>query len=240
MITPKQSARILYGEFSPRDVPRYTLAQAARLVDVSPATLRSWVRGRDYPSGGATVRFEPLIRVDSDLLSFSDLVEVHILRSLRRDEDVRMSRLREAIARAREKFNIDRLLISEKLRAMPGEVLIDYYGTLINIGRAGQLSIRHALEAHLKRVYWDAQGPTQFFPGLISVLASPPEQEVPRLIVIDPAKSFGKPVLASRPGIRVSAIVSRIDAGETEDEVAKDYGIELREVNAAIDYERAA
>lgn len=241
MITREESAHILYGDFTPRDFPRYTLAQAARLVDVSPATLRSWVRGRSYPRGGTIARFEPLIKVDSELLSFSHLVQVHILRSLRRDEDIRMSRLREAMEWAKKTYKIEHLLLSKELRTMPGEILLDRYGELINAGRSGQLAIRHALEAHLKRVDWDADGqPAQFFPGLISILAAPPQQEVPRLILINPAISFGKPVLASRPALRVSAIVDRVNAREDEDEIARDYGIERREVDAAIDYEAAA
>jgi hypothetical protein len=39
MITREQSARILYGDFAPRNVPRYTLAQAARFVNISPTSV---------------------------------------------------------------------------------------------------------------------------------------------------------------------------------------------------------
>jgi len=239
MIDQKESARILYGAFTPPEVPRYTIAQAARYVGLSPTTLRSWVRGRSYPRGGEPVRSEPLIKA-SDLLSFSNLIEAHILRALRIDEDVRMSRLRTALAVAEKVYQIDRLLLSEQLRTAPGEVLLEEYGKLINLGRAGQLALRHFFDAHLKRVDWSQHGPEQFFPGFASVITLP-AQEIPRLIVINPSVSFGKPVLASNMGIRVSAIVSRIDANEDEDAVAQDYGIERREVDAAIDfYERAA
>jgi len=239
MIGQEQSASILYGTFAPRDVPRYTIAQAARYVDLSPTTLRNWIRGRSYTRGGNPVRSEPLIKA-GDLLSFSNLIEAHILRALRREEDVRMSFLRTALALAESEYHIERLLLSEQLRAAPGEVLLEYYGKLINLGRAGQLALRHFFDAHLKRIEWDAQGPEQFFPGFVSVLA-PAKEEIPRLIVINPSISFGKPVLASNRGIRVAAIVSRIDAGEDEDAVAQDYRIERREVDAAIDfYSKAA
>ncbi len=240
MIDQEESARILYAGLSPQDVPRYTIAQAARYVGLSPTTLRSWVRGRSYPRSGTAVRSEPLIKA-SGLLSFSNLVEAHILRALRRDEDVRMSFLRTALSFAEKEYRIERLLLSEQLRAAPGEVLLEQYGRLINLGRAGQLALRHFFDAHLKRVEWDALGrPEQFFPGFVSVPVLP-APEIPRLIVLDPGVSFGKPVLASRMGLRVSAIVSRIDAGEDEDAVAQDYGIERREGDAAIDfYERAA
>ncbi len=238
MIDPEESARILYGTFTPPEVPRYTIAQAARYVGLSPTTLRSWVRGRSYPRAGGSVRSEPLIKAE-ELLSFSNLIEAHILHALRVDEDVSMSRLRTALAVAAKECKIERLLLSEKLLTAAGEILLDEYGKLINLGRSGQLALRHVFEAYLKRVDWSARGPEQFFPGFVSVIALPVE-EIPRLIVINPRVSFGKPVLASNKGIRVTAIVSRIDAGEDENAIAQDYEIDRREVDAAIDFYRRA
>lgn len=243
MITEEQSARILYGDFAPREVPRYTVAQTSRYVGVAPTTLHSWVRGRRYPKGGRFAQFQPLIEPAGDLLSFSNVIELHVLAALRRAEDVRMSRLRTAIKTAKEKCKIDRLLLSEQLRTGAGEVLLEEYGTLINLGRAGQLHLRHSLDAYLRRVEWDREGvAAQFFPGFVNIIPLPSQaKDSPRLIAIDPNVSFGQPVLASRKGIRVSSIVSRINAGETEDAVAEDYGITRQEVDAAIDfYERAA
>ena len=242
MITPEESARILYGDFAPRDLPRYTLAQAARYARVSPTTLRSWVRGRNYPRGGISAHSEPLIEVSSDFLSFSNVIEVHVLRALRRDEDVRMSHLREALRIAKEQYQIDRPLLSEQLRTGLGELLLDQYGLLIKLKTSGQLALRHYFDAHLKRVEWDSQGwPALFFPGFVHVSPlAPREEQATRLIVVAPSVSFGKPVLASRKGLRVSAIVSRINAGEREEAVAQDYGITLQEVNAAIDFHEKA
>lgn len=235
----EDSAHILYGSLAPGDVPRYTIAQASRYVGLSPTTLRSWVRGRNNLRGGQSVCPAPLIKA-AELLSFSNLIEAHILRALRREEDFRMSFLRTALTVAERECHIERLLLSEQLRTAAGEVLLEEYGRLINLGRAGQLALRHFFDAHLKRVDWDSQGPKHFFPGFVDVLA-PAAEEIPRLIVINPRISFGKPVIASNRGIRVSAIVSRIDAGENEGAVAQDYGVELREVDAAIDfYEKAA
>jgi uncharacterized protein (DUF433 family) len=58
-------------------------------------------------------------------------------------------------------------------------------------------------------------------------------------IAIDPRVSFGRPVVISQ-GISTAAIVGRIDAGETVDDVAADYGLSTTEVEHAIVYERAA
>lgn len=74
-----------------RDQPAYTLAEAARYLKVAPATLRSWVIGRPYPAGKGLARSRPLIRPASNpppMLSFWNLIEAHVLRSLRTDHGV--------------------------------------------------------------------------------------------------------------------------------------------------------
>lgn len=53
--------------------PAYSISEAARYLRLPPATLRSWVLGRDYPNRDATSRFHPLIwlaRKQPPLLSF--------------------------------------------------------------------------------------------------------------------------------------------------------------------------
>ena len=41
-------------------------------------------------------------------------------------------------------------------------------------------------------------------------------------------------------GISTAAIVERVNAGETEEEIAKDYGLDYEEVKEALVYEQAA
>ena len=80
--------------------PRYSLAQAARYVRISPTTLRSWVRGRTYPTAGGSRYFEPLIlkpAPEDPRLSFSNLVEAHVLRSLRTRHESRQIVLKELL-----------------------------------------------------------------------------------------------------------------------------------------------
>src|SRR3954449_7883161 len=69
-----------------RDVAAYTLAEAARYVRLPTATLRSWILGRQYPKADGRGDFPPLIRPASKeptWLSFSNLIEAHVLRWLR-------------------------------------------------------------------------------------------------------------------------------------------------------------
>jgi uncharacterized protein (DUF433 family) len=228
----------IYAGLDPRELPIYGLTEAARYLGLSPTTLRSWVAGRPYPRSGGKGFFEPLInRPDpSDpRLSFTNLVEAHVLRALRVKHEVPMSEIRNALEYAQEKFRIQRLLIREELRAAAGNVFLDHFGKLVNLGKSGQLAMKHILEAYLKRLDRDPEGlPTRLYPVT-------PEQTLdgPKTIVIDPRVSFGKPILVES-GVSTAAIADRIDAGESVQDVAEDYGITQAEVEEAILYERAA
>jgi uncharacterized protein (DUF433 family) len=143
--------------------------------------------------------------------------------------------VRKALQFAESTLGIDRLLLSPELRARAGQVFLDRYGELINLSASGQLAIRQVLETHLRRVEWDARKvPIRLHPFLTT---DAPDQS--RRIVIDPLVSFGRPMLAGS-GISTMAIANRIDAGESPDVVAEDYGVSLSDIDAAVIYERAA
>lgn len=222
---------------NPRERPRYTIGQAAYYLRISPTTLRSWVVGRPYPTEGGERYSLPLICKPDILdarLSFNNLVEAHVLRALRTRHKVPMPALRAALDYAESQFEIRRLLLSEELRAAAGSVFLERLGELIDLGRSGQLVIQELLQAHLQRIDRDLEGlPVRLFPVTTSGLGGP------KLVVIDPQISFGRPYIAGK-GVRTSTIVERLDAGETREAVARDYGLEDFEIDEAILYERAA
>ncbi len=221
-----------------RDSAAYTLAEAARYLRLPAATLRSWVLGRQYPTAEGSGEFPPLIRPASrqpPLLSFANLIEAHVLRSLRTEHGVPVKALRSALAYAEKSLGVDRLLLRPELRADAGKIFLDRYGELIELSASGQLTMRRLFAEHLKRVEWDSSNfPAQLYPFLWT--AAPSDE---RPIVIDPRIAFGRPVV-QRKGISTSAIVERIDAGETIQDIAADYGLGPSEVEQAILYERAA
>jgi uncharacterized protein (DUF433 family) len=221
-----------------RDAAAYTLAEAARYARLPAATLRSWVLGREYPTVEGGNRFPPLIRPASrqpPLLSFSNLVEAHVLRSLRTDHGVSVKALRKALAYAEKTLGIDRLLVRPELCAEAGRLFLDRYGELIELSASGQLAMRRILEQHLKRVEWDSSKfPVRLYPF---VFADEPSEG--RRIVIDPRIAFGRPVLL-RSGVSTSAIAERIDAGEAVEDLAADYDLDASEIERAALYERAA
>jgi uncharacterized protein (DUF433 family) len=224
---------------SARDVPSYTLAEAARYLRLPTATLRSWVLGRVYPTAEGSGRFPPLIQPASrqpPLLAFSNLIEAHVLRSLRTDHGVPVKALRSALTYAEKTLGISRLLLRPELRADAGKVFLDRYGELIELTASGQLAMRRLLDEHLKRVEWDdsSRFPVRLYPFLST--AAPTEE---RPIVIDPRIAFGRPIVL-RKGISTSAIVGRVDAGESVEDIAADYELRSSEIEQAVVYERAA
>jgi uncharacterized protein (DUF433 family) len=221
-----------------RDQPAYTLAEAARYLKLPPATLRSWVVGRPYPTKtGDVSRFNPLIRPARKVpptLSFYNLIEAHVLRSLRAEHGVAVRELRRAINFAEKTMNVDRLLLRNDLQTHAGQVFLEEYGKLINLNASGQLAMRKMLEEHLKRVEWDEwQFPVRLYPFVSA------EAPVSKPIAIDPNIAFGRPVVL-KAGVSTGVIAERIDANEQPQEVADDYGLTVEEVEQAVLYERAA
>jgi len=223
---------------SDRDFATYTLAEAARYLRLPAATLRSWVLGRQYPTAEGSGQFPPLIRPASrrpPLLSFANLIEAHVLRSLRTEHGVPVKALRSALGYAEKELGIDRLLLRRELCAEAGKVFLDRYGELIELSASGQLAMRRLFDEHLKRVEWDSSKfPVRLYPFLS---AAAPSDERP--IVIDPRIAFGRPVVL-RKAITTSAIAERMDAGETVEDIAADYDLGPSEIEQAILYERAA
>ncbi|MDA0991597.1 MAG: DUF433 domain-containing protein [Verrucomicrobia bacterium] len=221
-----------------RDAPAYAIAEAAHYLRLPAATLRSWVLGRQYPTAEGGARFRPLIRPASrkpPLLSFWNLIEAHVLRSLRTEHGVSVPALRSALNYSEKELGIQRLLLRPELRTNAGKVFLERYGALIELSASGQLAMRRVLEEYLKRVEWDRSNfPVQLYPFLPGGAAT---EERP--IVIDARIAFGRPVIASK-SISTHAIAERIDAGESVDDVAADYGLDLSEIEQAAVYERAA
>lgn len=236
----------IYGGRDPRELPAYTMAEAARYLGLAPATLRSWIAGRQYPkSGGVVAFFEPLIqRPDPSRtqLSFWNLVEAHALRALRVKHGVSIKAVRDALDFAQNKYKIESLLLSPELCTEAGDLFLDKYGELINLSKSGQLAMKTLLEDYLERVERDLKKfPIRLypFPRRFPVPNEVSLNRASRLIVIDPHVSFGRPVI-ERKGISTAIISDRIDAGESVQNLAEDYDLEPWEINGALIYEKAA
>lgn len=210
------------------ELPLYGLSEAALYLRVPIKTLEYWAFGRKPIS--------PVIRAASKqprALSFMNLLEAHMLASMRSLYDLRLPKIRRAVIHLNKVSGYDHPLIEEPLYTNRVDVLIKRIDKLVNLSRDGQLAIPEIVEAHLERVEYD-EGALRFFPFVRERSAAEP-----KLIVIDPSLGFGKPVIAGT-GISTTVIASRFNARESVPDLAKEYGLEPQQIEEAIRWETRA
>jgi uncharacterized protein (DUF433 family) len=160
-------------------------------------------------------------------------VEAYVLHSLRTEHAVNLSTIRRAIAEAERELQITHLLRRNDLKTYAGNLLIQKFGQYLSLGASGQFAMKQMLDAVLDRFEWEEPGfPTKLFPF--------PQHGSLRdkSIVLNPRRSFGAPMLASK-GIATSIITMRYNAAESIASIAEDYGVSEQEITAAIVYEEA-
>jgi uncharacterized protein (DUF433 family) len=235
-MTRRHATSRLYEGTSPLHVPAYSVGEAAHHLQLAETTVRSWVLGRGYKTTEGARRFQPLIRVPDKrlaLLSFQNLVEVHVLAALRRVHLVKLPAVRKALRYLEREFKTEHPLSDVQMQTDGTDVFVERYGKLINASREGQIGIREALEAHLQRIERDPRGvPIKLYP----FTTSRRDDEAERPVVIDPRLQFGKPCVAGT-GIPTGILVERWKAGETISALAEDYGLAGAAIEAAIRYE---
>jgi uncharacterized protein (DUF433 family) len=117
-----------------------------------------------------------------------------------------------------------------------------YEEEMVNVSRAGQMALKPILQAYLQRLDSDGErGVVRLFPFIRRRELQTPELllQEPRLVVIDPRISFGRPVLAGT-NIRTSIVAERYMAGESVKELAEDYDRSPLEIEEAIRCESVA
>lgn len=226
-----------YGGRSPREIAAYTTVQAAHYLRVPEKTIRNWAFGHTYPLRGRSVgRTKPLVAAADPvqhLFSFINLVELHVISALRRDHHVQMPKIRRAIDYLGRQMQSAHPLIEEEMETDGTDVFVSKYGSLINASRDGQLAMKALLQAHLQRIDWDEHGVAiRLFPFTRKRDAGT-TAEAPRIVTIDPAIAFGRPVIV---GSRVptSEIAERFKAGESPSEIAEDFARTEEEIWEAI------
>jgi uncharacterized protein (DUF433 family) len=224
----KKRGSDIYGGADPRELPAYTYAEAAHYLQVPQSTLRAWSQGQK----GKPYGFQQVLRLSPDQrqLSFFNLTEAFVLDALRRVHHVPLQRLRPAVDYLESLFpDTPHPLAQLELSVLERDVFVEDFGRLLNLTRPGQVAMRAVLERYLSRVDRDPSGPQRLYP----FIRLQRDLDEPRLIVIDPRISFGRPVLAGT-GIPTASIAERFKAGEPIEELADDYGRSAAEIQEAI------
>lgn len=218
------------------NVPTYPVTDAARYLHIPVATLRSWLKGRSYATKMGKQAFAPLLqRPNSSLpqLSFTNLVEAHVLRIIRETHQVKLDKVRKALDYMSQEFDADHPLVMKRFQTDGVDLFVDQVDKLVNVSRSGQFAMRETLKHLLTRVEWSAEGiANRFFP--ITELFPDPNQD--RIISIDPAIRFGKPIITGK-GVPTDVLADLYNAGDSIEDIADDYDCTSLQVKTAIQFE---
>src|SRR5262245_22813279 len=167
-----------------RETPAYAVGEAAHYLNLPRSTLRAWCLGQPYHhKDGSADFFQPLIVPAQKrplTLSFSNLVEAHVLTAIRRRYDVSMPRVRQALAYLKRVLHSRRPLLDQRFATNGVDLFVEHLGKTINISRNGQLEMAELLNAYLQRIDRDPSGlPIKLY--LITRHQAPVEQ--PRAVV---------------------------------------------------------
>lgn len=215
----------------PRNVPTYSIPEAAHYVRIPPETLRSWVIGRPYQTEAGKKWFEPLIKLPNRkirLLSFINLAEAHVLSACRKKHKIPLPKIRAALEYVGQQFQSEHPLIDREFETNGISLFVTQLGTLIDASAQGQVVIRSLVESHLRRLQRENDAVVRLYP-----FTRPLDIESPKSVYIDPRMSFGRQVLASAH-IPTRAFAERYRAGESIESLAKDYGCTHLEVEEAL------
>jgi hypothetical protein len=207
------------GIYSPRDV--------ARLVGGSAHEVLRWTRG-----SGPT---DPLWKAhyqfldDTTELSFLDLVEVRVVKSLRR-AGVSLQAIRYALDLAENRFGLARPLATRRFQILGSEILMDALendGELISLARKnpGQKVFTEVVKQSLSDLEYDDDYVARWRPAIASH------------VVIDPKRQFGTPLI-DEYGVSTNMIYSEFLVFKDARYLAKIYEVPLRFVNDAIKFEQ--
>ena len=214
-----------------QEQPAYTVTETAHHLSVPPSTIRYWTTAQGL--NAALIKVPDTRQDDPMLLSFLNLVELHILATIRRKHAVPMRKVRAAIEYLSQHATreIDKLhpLIGEPLQTDGLDLFIEKFGALVNISLSGQTVIREVIQAALQRIEFNKHRiPIKLYPFTRNSI-----DNAPSLIVIDPALSAGRPVI-SGTGLATEVIAERYKAGESVRDLMKDYGRKEAEIEEAI------
>jgi uncharacterized protein (DUF433 family) len=226
----------LYAGNDPREIPNYGISEASLYLRIPVATLRSWVKGRPYKlKSGRREYFKPLIALPNEnrpYLSFANLVEAHVLNAIRRNYNVKLYKVRKALDYLQQAFPSKHPLVDQTFETDGKDLFISSLGPLINASQYGQYAMKEVIEIYLQRIERDSSG----FPRRLYPFVGNPDSQAPKLIMIDPFISFGRPVITGT-GISTAVIHERREAGEEISELVEDYGRSRAEIKEAIRYE---
>lgn len=222
----------------------YSAVEGLRLVNfsrpglpsarrVSRNTVARWLRGYSHGEDNAH-HSEPLWKADYQNeddqieLSFRDLIELRFVKAFR-DLGIGLPTIRDCYRRAVEEIQDDRPFSTQRFRTDGKTIFLeitekDHDGRMIDLKKRQQV-FRTMVEPSLRDLEFDASTVSRWYPlGMRQ-----------RSVVIDPSRSFGRPIV--RHGVPTEVLAGAVKTEGSVEAVVRLYEVPKAEVRSAIEFE---
>lgn len=216
----------------PRELPAYSIPEAAHYLRIPAPTVRAWTRGTTTSYRGQKHDFERVISPPVEglsQLSFFNLAEILVLRSLRERYQVKLEYIRRALSYVQAEFGWQRPLIHQDFQTDGVRVFVKHLGRTIDAVDPSQAILPGVMETYLKRIDWEDELAARLYPFTRTTI----DLCAPRAVVIDSRRSYGRPIV-DRLGITTSVLFERYQAGDSRQQLAEEYGATQEEIDEAI------
>lgn len=207
------------------EIPLYTVAEAARFLDVPPATFATWAHGyARHPTGRPAVKGEPILSAvkapsRNPEIPFVGLVEGMVAAAFRR-AGVSMQHIRRSLDVLEEEIGVEHALASRKLYTDGASILFDYATSegdneLLAVVVTGQRVFHEVIRDYLERI---AYATDDWAARIVLPITGR------QVVECDPMRGFGRPLFI-RGGAPMDDVLDRFRAGEPLKDVAKDFDL---------------
>lgn len=223
----------------------YSASEALRLLnfhrdagetrELSRSTVQRWLRGYDFKTNDGAGHSDPLWQPDypanaSELeVSFRDLIELRFVKAFR-DAGLSMHAIRQCFEHAVDAVQDARPFSTQRFRTDGKTIFLDitrdvHEGEMLDL-RSRQNVFRTVIAPSLKDLEFDADAVARWYPMGVAR----------RDVVIDPARSFGRPI-ANDAGVPTEILANAVVVEGSEERVARLYEIAVSAVRTAVAFE---
>ena len=200
------------------EVPNYSAVEASLYLRLPLNDVRRWVS-------------EGIVRGPSAGISFLNLLELHILKGLRKEFGLPLERIRRALDEYNETEYSEHPFLDPRLETDGIHLFLHDGDEYLNLNRPRQRGIPEILSTYLHRIDRLDNGEFQFFPFIVGE-----DAQEPRTIQMSPNIAFGRPVLA-RTGIATEVIAGRFRARDSIADLSEEYGVPIAMIEDAVRWE---
>ncbi|MGC8550467.1 MAG: DUF433 domain-containing protein [Acidobacteriaceae bacterium] len=195
------------------------MIEASRFLKLPYQRVRSWSH-----DGGLIANDHP------GLLTFNNLLELHVLNGLRKEHELTLRRIRMALEHYRTEYDNPHPLLDPRIETDGFSLFLRDGEDVVNLNRAGQLAIPKIVSTYLRRIERHNDD-VRFFPFVVRDV-----EDEPKSVQITPSIAFGKPVLAGT-GITTEVIAGRFLNRDSIADLAEEYGVDESKIEDALRWE---